>query len=121
MDDKQKTMKFLEDVQYMTVAVTRKDGQPWAVPVHIQRREGMSFYWDSSKTSVHSKAIEADPTVMLMMYRLTDGAVQEFGFYAEAIAQIDETLPDGRARYRADITCAWINDETHTKRKLALE
>lgn len=118
--DQAKAEKFLKTVQFMTLAVVQSDGKPWAVPVHIAKREGWSFYWDSSADALHSQAIERSPNVMLSMYRLTDGDVKEFGFYGEAVAQAVETLSGGRKRYRADVQRAWINDERHEKRALKL-
>lgn len=114
------TADFLETVQYMTIAVVQPDGKPWSVPVRVHRREGLSFYWDSSSEALHSQCIERSPDVMLMMYRLTDENVEEFGFYTEATAQPVDQLEDGHTRYRADVKRAWINDERHIKRELDL-
>lgn len=114
MDDQKAVEQFLKDCQFMTIAVI-DNGEPWAVPVHIARREGMLFEWDSSTEAVHSQAIEAHPRIALSMFRLTDGEVKEFGFYAQATAKKLTEIGNGRARYQAIVDRAWINDERHVK------
>ena len=118
--DLRKALEFLEYVRYMTIAVVQPDGRPWAVPVRIQKRDDLSFYWDSSTCALHSQCIAIESRIMVMMYQLKSEAHPEFGFYGDAIAEVVEALPDGRARYRATVTCAWMNDERHQKRKLNL-
>ncbi|MCA9335642.1 pyridoxamine 5'-phosphate oxidase family protein [Candidatus Saccharibacteria bacterium] len=117
MDDETAAEQFLDNCQFMTIAVA-ENGEPWAVPVHIARREGMVFEWDSSTEAVHSRAIEAHPRVALSMFRLTFGEVKEFGFYAQATAKKLTEIGNGRARYQAVVDRAWINDERHVKRKI---
>ena len=115
-----KAQEFLDMTEFMTLAVTQENGKPWAVPVHVARREGWTFYWDSTQDAVHSQCIEKSPDVMLSMFRLSDGENTEFGLYMEASARLFEQLTDGRGRYHAIVQRAWINDEQHRKRDLKL-
>lgn len=119
-EDYVKALQFLEIQQFMTLAVVRENGKPWAVPVRISHRDDMSFYWDSSPETLHSQCIKRTPTVMLSMYRLNNGDIKEFGFHAEATAEPTKALSDGRVRYCATVSRAWINDEQHEKRALDL-
>ncbi len=54
------------------------------------------------------------------MYRIGDESVGEFGFYAQAEATKIADLSDKKARYRAVVTAAWVNDEQHRKRAIEI-
>lgn len=119
MDDHKALTAFLESCRYMTIAVI-SEGEPWAVPVHIQRRDGFTtFEWDSHQDTVHSVAITKHPRVSLSMYR-PGGELQQFGFYAIAEVEKVVDLPGGHARYKATVKQAWVNDETFVKRQIEL-
>ncbi len=119
MDDHTTAIEFLKNCHFMTIAVIA-NGEPWAVPVHIQRHEGLIFEWDSHPEALHSLAIMEHPRVSLSMYRLGDGNVNEFGFYAQAEATKIADLSDKKAKYRAVVTAAWVNDEKHRKRAIEI-
>mgnify|MGYP003617586153 CR=1 FL=1 len=120
MDDIAATKNFLNECQFMTLSVIAEDGQSWGVPVHIALQKGIVFEWESSMEAVHSRAIEVNPRIAISMFRLTYGDQKEFGFYAQADAEEIEEIGRGRARYRATIVQAWINDEQHVKREISL-
>ncbi len=119
MDDRTAAQEFLQDCNFMTVAVISEE-RPWAVPVHIQKKDGFSFEWDSHPDALHSIAIAKSPHVSLSMYRIGDESVGEFGFYAQAEATKIADLSDKKARYRAVVTAAWVNDEQHRKRAIEI-
>ena len=121
MTDREQLDTFLSEQHYMTIAVTREDGTPWATPVRIQRMEGREFEWDSKIDTEHSKAIAVQPQVAISMFTPEGEGTIQFGFYAAAIAeQISEANDHGIARYRATVNKSFINDASFRKREVEL-
>ena len=121
MTDGEQLNKFLSEQHYMTIAVTREDGSPWATPVRIQRMEGREFEWDSNTDTEHSKAIAVRPQVAISMFTPEGQGTIQFGFYAAGTAeQVSETNDHGIARYRATVNKSFINDASFRKREVEL-
>lgn len=118
MTDQERTKQFLSEQTHMTVAVTLDDGTPWAVPVRVKLQWGNAFEWESALEAEHSKAIKKRPEVALMLFNKAHD--EEFGFYAQAKAELVEEYKPGYGRYRAVVSKAWINDETFVKREVEL-
>jgi nitroimidazol reductase NimA-like FMN-containing flavoprotein (pyridoxamine 5'-phosphate oxidase superfamily) len=117
MNDHEIVQQLLHECDHMVVAVTLDDGTPWAVPVHMVSDDNWVFEWNSKPTTVHSRAIAKRPSVALTVFSIA----KDIGLYMKATA---EALPDvrdadGRVRYRATVTKAWLNEQ-HIKRQLAL-
>ena len=117
MSDEQVVKQFLDNQQFMVVAVTRDDGSPWAVPVRILRHEGAIFAWDSHVDTVHSQAIARGSAVAITIFSAESG--QQVGFYAEGTATVNEK-GDGFARYTFTASKAYLNDATFVKREVRL-
>lgn len=115
MNDRARALEFVRGSEHMTLAVIAH-GEPWAVPVRIQTIDGFILEWDSHPEAVHSQAIESHPTVSISIFRPKNGETMEFGFYAIAEATKVADIHDQKARYRAVVTKAWVNDHTHQKR-----
>lgn len=118
MTDEQGVEDFLQTQHHMVLAVTLEDGSPWAVPVAVLRREGISiFEWDSRTDAVHSLALARDSRAAITLYRASSDEWREIGFYSAGRAEIVDPRGDF-ARYRFTTEHAWVNDETHAKREL---
>lgn len=119
MNDHAQLNTFLAEQKYMTIAVTLDDGTPWATPLRIKRREGMSFEWDSKTDTEHSRAIGKRPQIAISIYTPQTDTTIQFGFYGQATAELlDEHNDVGQ--YRAVVTKCWINDATFVKREAHL-
>lgn len=117
MDDVKATDEFLSQQQYMVIAVVADNGNPWAVPVRIQTRNGWQFEWDSRRDTVHSSAIEKHSDIAITIF---DKQPQyEFGFYAIGRAELVEEKGE-YGRYRFIARQAWVNDHTFVKREITL-
>lgn len=119
VDDRTAALEFLKSCEHVTVAVI-VDNEPWAVPVHIQKQDGFSFEWDSSKEAAHSKSIAANPRVALSLYRTDNGIIHEFGVYIKADAAKIADISEVKGRYKATPLAVWVNDEKHIKREIRL-
>lgn len=118
MNDKEIAQHLLSQSQHMVVAVMLDDGTPWAVPVHMVSNDNWVFEWNSKPETVHSQAIANRCQIALTVFSIE----QDLGLYMKAVA---EELPntrndDGRVRYRAKVTEAWLNEQ-HRKRPLDLQ
>lgn len=118
MDDNEKAKLFLEDQQYMVLAVTLSDGTPWATPVRIQRQEGNVFEWDSVLTTEHSKAIAMNPKMAITIFQKMENS--QTGIYAKGNGELVEETKPGFGRYRFTAEQCWLNDETFVKREVSL-
>lgn len=119
MNDEQRLEKFLNEQQFMVLAVALQDGTPWAVPVRIGKREGNDFWWDSALATEHSKVIsEQNSNVAITIYQKTEDSM--FGFYAKGRAELTEEYKPGYGRYKFTAIQCWINDETFVKREVSL-
>ena len=120
--DEQKTEEFLAGQTHMVLAVTLEDGSPWAVPLKIQRRDGLrTFEWDSRTDAVHSHPLLETLQAAVTVFRASADEWEAFGYCAQGKVEITERRGDDYARYRFTADRAWINDEWHQKRELALE
>jgi nitroimidazol reductase NimA-like FMN-containing flavoprotein (pyridoxamine 5'-phosphate oxidase superfamily) len=72
---------IIEEVIYITVATSDNNGQPWNTPVFAAYDEDLNFYWGSSKNSQHSKNIEHNPNVFLVIYDSSAPAGSGEGVY----------------------------------------
>lgn len=118
MNDTEKASSLLGRQGYMVVAVVLEDGTPWAVPVKIQARDGWSLEWDSRVDTVHSQAIEVRPETAVTIYEKSGDT--QTGLCMSGRTGIVSRRGDDYARYRFTPDRVWINDETFTKREIAL-
>lgn len=116
MNDHEKVVEFLKSQTHMVVAVTLPSGQPWAVPVRIQHHEPGVFEWDSKIDTEHSKAIAENPEINLLCYDNTKDS--QAGVYMLATVTSITPKAGGLARYHAEVSRTWLNDETYTKREV---
>jgi general stress protein 26 len=96
MDDKVKNL--IENSNYFTIATTN-NMLPLVTPVFFVSYQG-NFYWVSSIESNHSKNIESNPNVSIVIFDTNDIIGEGFGLYMigtvsillEEIETIDEIM-----------------------------
>ena len=111
---------FLKQLHIVTVAVIDDEGKPWAVPVGVQKYDQGKLTWLSKNNTVHSKAIAANPEVMLSAFIERGQPGGMFGFYARA--RVKKALPTpGFAPYTAEIYEAWYTDNDHQKQEINIQ
>ena len=86
-DNLAKAKKIVEKVIYVTVATTSSDGTPWNSPVFSAYDQNYNFYWGSYRNSQHSKNIQSNGKVFLVIYDSTAPAGTGEGVYVKAQAR----------------------------------
>lgn len=76
------------------------------------------FEWDSMMSTEHSKAIAEHPEIMLLCFDTKKD--DQAGVYMNATVTDITPKDHGAARYRAEVSKAWLNDETYTKREVTM-
>lgn len=88
MEDLSKRAKeIISEILYITIATSSKEGQPWNTPVYSAYDGNYNFYWASWKDSQHSKNINENPNVFLVIYNSTVPEGQGEGVYIKARAE----------------------------------
>lgn len=82
-----KVRQFMKGLAHITVATIDASGRPWAVPVTMTKYEAGAVEWFSKTNALHSKAIAANPEVMLTAFTAKESSQGEFGLYARAHAK----------------------------------
>ena len=118
MNDDEKTKQFLNEQQYMVLAVTLDDGTAWATPVRIRRWEGREFEWDSKLDTLHSQAIATRPEMAITVFQKLEDS--QIGVYARGRGELIEEFKPSFGRYRFTAERCWLNDETFRKREVTL-
>lgn len=62
---------LLRSVEYINVATTSVDGQPWNTPVYARYDESLHFYWCSWRGAEHSLNLRSNPRVFCTLYDST--------------------------------------------------
>ena len=62
-----KVKSLLKEAKHMCIAVVTDDGSPWVVPVVIRHHRGAKLSWVSSVRTVHSRAIEREPRIAIII------------------------------------------------------
>lgn len=126
---------ILLDIQYLTIATSSLDGEPWNSPVYCSFDEQGNFYWASDPASRHSANLATNPLLVGVVYDSTAPAGTGEGVYLKARAELLHSSSEvARARtallarlglrmndaddftasraiscYRATPTALWIN------------
>lgn len=112
-DNLTKAKEIIEKIIYITIATTSEDGQPWNTPVYSAYDEEYNFYWASDQDGQHSKNIEVNNKVFLVIYDSTAPEGTGEGVYIQAKAfkltnedEISNALKylDGRTNKQKDPT-----------------
>ncbi|HEY1085953.1 MAG TPA: pyridoxamine 5'-phosphate oxidase family protein [Candidatus Saccharimonadales bacterium] len=118
MNDNEKAKQFLQDQEYMVIAVTLEDSTPWALPVRLRHWDGNVFEWDSMLATEHSKALERSPEMAITIFQKFSDS--QTGIYAKGHGELVEEKDHGLGRYRFTAEKVWLNDETFKKREVEL-
>ncbi|MBI2641825.1 pyridoxamine 5'-phosphate oxidase family protein [Candidatus Roizmanbacteria bacterium] len=78
--------KIIQKISYITIATVTPEGLPWNSPVHTSFDEHYNFYWASWIENIHSKNIETNNNVFLVIYDSTVPAGAGFGVYLKCKA-----------------------------------
>lgn len=78
--------EIIEKIIYITLATTSKDGQPWNTPVYSAHDEKYNFYWASDQNGQHSRNIQANRDVFIVIYDSTAPEGTGEGVYIKAKA-----------------------------------
>ncbi len=63
--------ELIESNLYVTIATCNESKQPWNTPVYAIHDKELNFFWRSWKKSEHSKNIEKNPNVFMVIYDTT--------------------------------------------------
>jgi Pyridoxamine 5'-phosphate oxidase len=58
----------IAEIKYATLATVSTEGQPWNSPVFTAYDEQYNFFWGSPEESTHSKNIEANGKLAIVLY-----------------------------------------------------
>jgi len=92
MTDKEKAIQIIGENLYMTIAVANKAGNPWIANLYYAVDSDFTFYWYSSRDSVHSRNIQENPEIAISIFNATvvGDAVDAVYIKAEAVEVTDE-------------------------------
>ncbi len=68
MNLKSLAQKMIKDNVYMTIATATKSGKPWISPVFFAYDSKYNFFWGSAKNSLHSRLIEKNGNVAVVIF-----------------------------------------------------
>ena len=86
MNAVEKAKKIISEILYITIASISKDGKPWNTPVYSAFDEKYNFFWASWKENEHSKNIQNNPEVFIVIYDSTVPEGTGEGLYIKARA-----------------------------------
>lgn len=68
MTNEDKAKAIISKILYITIATVSPKGQPWNTPVYSAFDEDYNFYWNSDQNGQHSKNIDQNSKVFLVIY-----------------------------------------------------
>lgn len=84
--DEHRAKKIVQRILYVTIATASAEGQPSNSPVYSAYDDQGNFYWASSPKAQHSRNIEGNGKVFLVIYDSTVPEGTGEGVYVEATA-----------------------------------
>ena len=85
---------LLRDIPYITIATVCPDGTPWNSPVVGTFDFQMNLYWISWKNNQHSRNIDQNPHVFVVVYDSRTPEGQGEGLYLKMTAHAVTTAED---------------------------
>lgn len=103
---------ILSKIHYLTIATVCEDGSPWNSPVSASVDKELNFFWGSSPENIHSKNIQRDNRVFVVVYDSTAPEGTGEGVYMEGVAEGLAFEPDNTfvKKYKFIPERIWIND-----------
>lgn len=131
--------------KHFALGTVDEEGKPWVVCAALAYDDQFNVIWQSAKDAEHSKHLRASPDVAICIFS-DDEEVGNFGIYMKArarevadhdelnrllslryahvgkpVPEISQFLGDSPNRlYYAEVTEAWINDDSHVKKQVDL-
>ena len=91
--------EIVQRILYVTIASVSSDGIPWNTPVYSAYDNHANFYWTSSPQAQHSRNIDSNTRVFLVIYDSTVAEGRGEGVYLEAAAAaLDDPAEIAEAR-----------------------
>ena len=84
--DRQAAIDLIARNRYCVLAAASTDGQPWAAPLFYNCDAAYRLIWESSRDAFHSKLIEANPRVSIVIADLDHDEAGE-ALYFDCLAQ----------------------------------
>lgn len=78
---------ILNEVRYITLATSSRDGFPWNTPLGFKTDEDLNFYWVSEYSKQHSKNIRENSNVFIVIYDSSVSDEKGEAVYIKALAQ----------------------------------
>ena len=85
-ENEERAKTILTQIEYVTLATSSPEGNPWNAPVWAAFDEAYHFYWVSAKYARYSQNIRANPRIALVVYDSTVPPGTGKGVYMEARA-----------------------------------
>jgi hypothetical protein len=85
-DYQNRAREIVQKILYVTIATTSSAGEPWNTPVYSAYDKHANFYWTSSPQAYHSRNINDNGKVFLVIYDSTVPEGKGEGVYIEATA-----------------------------------
>lgn len=85
-DLNERAKEIIENIRYITIATSSKDGQPWNSPVYSAFDEKYTFFWVSDQNAQHSRNIKENENVFITIYDSTVPEGTGEGVYIRAKA-----------------------------------
>lgn len=89
-DEAKIARRVLSKVVYATLATANGNAMPWNAPVYCAYDKNYVFYWISARQCVHSKNIEENPNIAIVVYDSTVPEGMGIGVYIKAVAELVE-------------------------------
>lgn len=83
--------EIIKSINYATLATVTPEGQPWNSPVYYNWDSRLNIYWVSDKEGQHSKNVDANGRVFIVIYDSTVKEGDGEGVYIQArVTQVTE-------------------------------
>ncbi len=83
----EKAKQIIAENIYMTIATASTEGKPWVSPVFFAYDDSYNLYWVSNKDARHSKLINNNPKVSIVIFNSQAPEGDGDGVYFEGTAQ----------------------------------
>lgn len=86
MTNEEKAKKIIEEIIYINIATSTKNGEPWNTPVYSAYDQSYNFYWASDQNGQHSRNIKENSKIFITIYNTAAPEGTGEGVYIQANA-----------------------------------
>ena len=90
MDINQRARDITQKTIYITIATACEDGSPWNTPVYAAFDDQYNFFWISTPAAQHSKNIERDSRIFVVVFDSSQAEGTGEGVYMQGKAFVLE-------------------------------